>query len=63
MAFEELTVAAAAVTTTVSAAGIWRSLRASRQAAAQWHETMVRRTAELEVPVPQHSEPLTRSDR
>lgn len=46
----ELTELAAAATT-LSAVGIWRTIRASRQAAAEWRELIERKTAEREIPV------------
>lgn len=49
----ELTELAAAATT-LSAVGIWRTIRASRQAAAEWRELIERKTAEREIPVPRH---------
>lgn len=55
----ELTELAAAATT-LSAVGIWRTIRASRQAAAEWRELLERKTAEREIPVPRQSEPPPR---
>lgn len=62
MALEELTVAAAAVTTTVSAVGIWRSLRESRQTVAEWQQQIERRTGERPVPIPRVVDSSPRSD-
>jgi len=52
---EELHVLAAAAAT-VSAAGIWRTVKHARAQVAQWHDTLDRKTGELRVPHAVHTD-------
>lgn len=51
----------AAGTVTVAAYGLYRTVRESRQAVSSWHEELLQKTGEREIPLARTTEPSPRS--